>query len=351
MPESPTLSDLDAKLLNRIQSSIPLTPTPFADLAHELKIDETTCIERLHDLRHVRKYIRQISPIFDTHALRYQSSLVAAKVDPEKIEHAAQVINAHPGVSHNYQRDHAFNLWYTIVVSPDSKLGLEKTVQRLHELSSAGSTRILPTLKLYKIGVKLNMSPGSSPSNKGAVKSNHFTQADREAADHTPLTQLDRQLIRALQKDLSLVSRPFDAMAHEVGCTVDDLLAACQRYLDHKQMRRFSAVLRHRQAGFGANAMGVWQCPEDRLDEVGEKCAAFDEVSHCYHRPAYDDLPYTIYTMVHGKTPEDALNVLKRLQEVTGIENYSALWSTKEFKKVRVQYFTDAEAVWEAANG
>jgi DNA-binding Lrp family transcriptional regulator len=347
MPQSPTLSDLDAKLLNRIQSSIPLSPTPFAALAVELGIDEAVCIERLHDLRHGVKYIRQISPIFDTHALGYQSSLVAAKIQPEKIEHAVTVINGHPGVSHNYQRDHAFNLWYTVAVSPDSKLGLEKTVARLHELSGADSTRILPTLKLYKIGVKLNMGDADSDS----PKANHFTQADRESADHTPLSQLDRKLIRVLQQDLPLVSRPFDAMADEVGCTVQDLLDACQRYLDHKQMRRFSAVLRHRQAGFGANAMGVWQCPVELLDEMGEKCAAFDEVSHCYHRPAYEDLPYTLYTMVHGKTPEAALDVLKQLQQVTGIENYSALWSTHEFKKVRVQYFTDDEAQWETLHG
>lgn len=345
MPESPTLSDLDAKLLNRIQSSIPLSPTPFAALADELGIDEATCIERLYDLRHVQKFIRQISPIFDTHALGYQSSLVAAKVAPEKVEHAVEVINRHPGVSHNYQRDHAFNLWYTVAVSPDSKLGLEKTVTKLHELSGAVSTRILPTLKLYKIGVKLNMS--DSAESEDAPKTNHFTQADRDTVADTPLTQMDRDLIRVLQQDLPLVSRPFDAMAEKVGCTVQDLLDACQRYLDNKQMRRFSAVLRHRQAGFGANAMGVWQCPEDKLDEMGPKCAAFDEVSHCYHRPAYDDLPYTLYTMVHGKTPEAALEVLKRIHELTGIENYSALWSTKEFKKVRVQYFTDAEGQWE----
>ncbi|MFG0247522.1 MAG: Lrp/AsnC family transcriptional regulator [Phycisphaeraceae bacterium JB051] len=345
MPQSPTLSDLDAKLLNRIQSSIPLSPTPFADLAKELGIDEATCIERLIALRHDLQYIRQISPIFDTHALGYASSLVAAKVDPDKLNHAVQVINAHPGVSHNYQRDHAFNLWYTLAVSPDSKLGLEKTVDKLHTLSGADSTRILPTLKLYKIGVKLNMAEAADNSN--SPKANHFTEADRQAADKTPLTQQDRQLIRVLQQDLPLVSRPFDAMADEVGCSVEDLLSACQRYLDAKQMRRFSAVLQHRKAGFGANAMGVWQCPEEQLDEMGAKAAAFDEVSHCYHRPAYDDLPYTLYTMVHGKSIEDALEVLKRIQQVTGIKNYNALWSTHEFKKVRVQYFTDAQSQWE----
>ena len=136
-------------------------------------------------------------------------------------------------------------------------------------------------------------------------------------------------------------------MADEAGCRVDDLLSACQRFLDAKQMRRFSAVLQHRKAGFGANAMGVWQCPEDQLDEMGTKAAAFDEVSHCYHRPAYDDLPYTLYTMVHGKTVDDALDVLKRIQQATGIKNYSALWSTHEFKKVRVLYFTDDESKWE----
>lgn len=345
MSHTATYCEADAMLLNRIQSSIPLTPTPFADLAKELGIDETTCLKKLQSLRHEQNIIRQISPIFDTHALGYQSSLVAARIDPSKIEHAASIINTHPGVSHNYQRDHAFNLWYTLAVSPDSQLGLEKTVEKLHQLSIAQSTRILPTLKLFKIGVKLNMASGNAQAN--SPKANHFTQADRQAADKTPLTPQDRKLIRVLQQDLPLVSRPFDQLAEQADCSVEALLASCEQFLARKQMRRFSAVLQHRKAGFGANAMGVWQCDEDQIDEMGKRCAAFDEVSHCYHRPAYDDLPYNLYTMVHGKTREDALAVLDRIQKVTGIEKRSALWSTREFKKVRVQYFTDDESKWE----
>ncbi|MBL4699936.1 MAG: AsnC family transcriptional regulator [Phycisphaeraceae bacterium] len=348
MSQSPTITDLDGQLLNRIQSSIPLNPTPFATLGKELGIDETTCLKRLNALRHELSVIRQISPIFDTHALGYQSSLVAARVPLEHLEHAASVINEHPGVSHNYQRDHEFNLWYTLAISPDSELGLDHTVAKLHELSRADSTRILPTLKLFKIGVKLNMA--KTPTQSNAPKANHFTQADRMTSANTPLTTLDRNMIRVLQQDLPLIPRPFDVLASQANCSVDDLIQACQRYLERKQMRRFSAVLHHRHAGFGANAMGVWQCPEDQLDEMGKRCAAFDEVSHCYHRPAYDDLPYNLYTMVHGKTRDDALEVLKRIQQATGIENYSALWSSREFKKVRVRYFTSDEAAWEAKN-
>jgi len=339
------MNELDARLLDRIQLSITLSPTPFASLATELGIDEPTCLKRLQILRHEQKIIRQISPIFDTRAMGYQSSLVAAKIAPEHLANAAVIISEHPGVSHNYQRDHAFNLWYTLAVSPDSRFGLEKTAEKLHELSSAQSTRLLPTLKLFKIGVKLKMGNAVEASSTPA---NHFTQADQQAAGAHSMTTQDRRLIRVLQQDLPLISRPFDDMATQADCGVDELLNACERFLEHKWMRRFSAVLRHRQAGFTANAMGVWQCPEDQLDEMGKRCAAFEEVSHCYHRPAYDDLPYNLYTMVHGRTREAALDVLKRIQQATGIENHTALWSTHEFKKVRVKYFTDDEAAWEA---
>ena len=80
-----------------------------------------------------KRIVRQVTPIFDTRALGYSSMLVAAKVDPERPHRAAQVINRHPGVSHNYLRTHEFNLWFTIATEPDSKLGLDGTLEVLAE--------------------------------------------------------------------------------------------------------------------------------------------------------------------------------------------------------------------------
>jgi DNA-binding Lrp family transcriptional regulator len=106
-------------------------------------------------------------------------------------------------------------------------------------------------------------------------------------------------------------------------------------------MRRFAAVLNHRQAGFGGNGMVVWLCPEERIDELGSILAAHQEVSHCYHRPAYPEWPYNLYAMVHGRTREDCESVAVRLGESVGLMDYRILFSTREFKKIRLKLFWD----------
>lgn len=338
-----TLSDLDRRILDILQSRFPLVERPFAEIAAMAESDEATCIERIQQLRGPLGVIRQISAIFDTAALGYESSLVAAAIDEERLEAAAEIINQHPGVSHNYQRPDRFNLWYTLAVPPDSKLGLAGTIDRLHELSGAESTRALPTLKLYKIGVRFNMS-----GDDDTAPQRSFTQADRAAAADQPLTDDDKPIIRALQQDLPIEPTPFAAWAEQASCSVEQLLSAASGYIERKQMRRFAAVLNHRTAGKRSNVMAVWRAPDDRVDELGEQLAGFKEVSHCYRRPAYDDWPYNLYTMVHAADRDAAHETLSRMRQSVGLDEPKAMWSLREFKKVRVRYFTPETTAWEA---
>ncbi len=107
------------------------------------------------------RIIRQVTPIFDTRVLGYQSMLVAARVDPENPWRPAKIVNSHPGVSHNYLRNHDFNMWFTIATEPGSKLGLQGTLDVLERLTGAESIRQLPTLKLFKIRMDLEMEGGT----------------------------------------------------------------------------------------------------------------------------------------------------------------------------------------------
>src|SRR5213082_2404917 len=150
------LDDLDKRLLNLMQGSFPIAPRPYQHVASEAGIGEHEVIARVQHLIDER-IIRQVTPIFDTRALGYSSMLVAAKVDPEHPWRAANVINEHPGVSHNYLRNHEFNLWFTIATEPDSKLGLEGTLEVLAREAQAESVRQLPTLRLFKIRMDLEM--------------------------------------------------------------------------------------------------------------------------------------------------------------------------------------------------
>jgi DNA-binding Lrp family transcriptional regulator len=221
---------------------------------------------------------------------------------------------------------------------------LEATVQRLHELSGAESTRILPTLRLFKIGVNLDITGDRRPD---ATSTPEYNEDDRARSHAHALTDRDKQLVRALQDDLALTSRPFDAPAAGVGMQAEELLAEARGLQQHGFLRRFAAILYHRRAGFRANAMGVWAVPGKDVAEIGARMAAFSNVSHCYERPTYPDWQYSIFTMVHSRTPEECAEILAAIRDATGITEYRALYSTREWKKTRVRYFTPDIAAWE----
>ncbi len=339
------LDELDQQLLNRLQDSVPLTAQPFAELAAELHTSEKELLERIEKLKTPpHAIIRQISAIFDTKALGYASSLVAARIEAADLARAAAAINTHPGVTHNYQRNHPYNLWYTVAVPPNSALGLEKTVQKLHDLSGAAQTRLMPTLKLYKIGVKLNLG-GEDLTARGQPP--RFGESERREAMSYAVTPDDQRMIRVLQQDLPLLSRPYDQWAAQAGVSLERLLDAARQYQAQKRMRRFSAVLHHREAGFAANGMGVWNVPPERQEAFGTIAAGFAAVSHCYLRPTYEDWPYSIFTMVHAPKKDQCDRVLQTIAQETAIADYAALYSMREFKKTRVQYFDGQIERWE----
>jgi DNA-binding Lrp family transcriptional regulator len=343
---SVTFDPVSVRLIEQLQTELPLVAEPFAEIGRRVGLDESDVIDRVKSLRAgtggARGVIRQISAIFDSRLLGYQSTLVAAKVDPNRIDEAAAEINKHPGVSHNYRRDHGYNLWYTIAVPPDSRFGLERSVQILHEKSGAISSRLMPALKMYKIGVKFDLSENpEGPSQQDTAADG----AQRLGA--SAITDTTRQLVRVLQKDLPAESRPFDRWAAEVGITVPQLLKAGSELRASGIMRRFSAVLRHRQVGFSANAMGVWAVPPGDCDRFGQIAAGSRAVSHCYRRPTYEDWPYSLYTMVHAPTLDAAHASLAAISQATGYQDYSALFSTHEYKKVRVKYFAGDIEAWE----
>jgi DNA-binding Lrp family transcriptional regulator len=336
------MDDRDRQLLNLIQTRFPLVWRPYRELGQLLGESELDVIERVRRLR-AERIIRQISAIFDTKALGYKSSLVAMRVPAERLSDAARIINEHPGVSHNYERNHAYNLWFTIAVPPSSDL--EATVQRLHELARAETTRVMYTLKLFKIGVELDMTGERPPDARARPQ---YGEADRERAGRSQLTERDVAVLRELQEDLPAEPEPFAPMAARLGYSEEELFGHARDLLERGFLRRYAAILYHRKAGFKSNAMGVWSVPSERIGEVGLQMASFAAVSHCYQRPTYPDWPYTVFTMVHGNSDEQCEQILAAISQATGITDYRSLYSTREYKKTRVRYFTPEMAEWEA---
>ena len=337
------LDETDKRLMNMLQSNFPLDPEPFALIASEAELELSDVLARTQRLLDGR-IIREITPIFDTRALGYESMLVAAKVDGENPQRAAAIVNSHPGVSHNYLRTHDFNLWFTIATPPDSELGLDGTLEVLMRETGAESMRQLPTLTLFKINMNLEMEKGTEAL-AAAVEA-----APPRELEPQPYDEDDVALIRALQGPMEAVERPYDEAAAELGIGTEELLDRLGVMVDRRILRRVAAILYHRRAGFSANGMGVWKVPEEDILEVGGRMAAFRGISHCYQRPTYEDWPYSVFTMAHGRSKEECDAILDSIAEECGMgpDDRATLYSSTEYKKIRLHYFTDDYARWEA---
>lgn len=326
------IDSLDKELLNEIQWVFPLVQRPFLEIGKHLGISENEVMRRISIMKK-NGIIRQINAIFDTRNLGYKSALIAFAVDPDKLDSVAQEVNKHPGVSHNYERNHEFNMWFTMAVPPGGDM--KRELDDLSVLDGVIKYRLLPTLKLYKIGVRLDMV---NDDPKKPLPERDVKQIEPKKFE---ISAEDKCFIRELQKDLRIVSEPFNEPARNLGMSVQELFERANQYQISGIMRRFAAILRHRDVGFTANGMVVWKVPQDKVDEVGNKLALFPQVSHCYRRPIYPDWPFNLFSMIHARTMEAAENIASEMSRHTGMSEYKILFSSREFKKERVKYFVE----------
>ncbi len=336
------LDAADKRLMNVMQSEFPLVAEPYVQIAERAEMPVDEAMSRAQHLLDNR-IIREVTPIFDTRTLGYSSMLVAAKVDAEYPHRPAEIINSHPGVSHNYLRTHEFNLWFTIATPPDSELGLQGTLDVLQRETGAESIRQLPTLILFKINMNLEMQ-GDTKALAALVEAAPPRELEAQPYDDT-----DIAVIRALQGPMEVTDRPYDAAASEVGMSTEAFLDHLRAMVERKILRRVAAILYHRRAGFSANGMGVWRVPEDRIEEVGGRMAAVRGISHCYQRPTYPDWPYSVFTMAHGRSKEECDAILDSIadeHELHG-DDRAVLYSSTEYKKIRLRYFVDDYDRWE----
>jgi len=324
------LDAIDKTLLNDIQWVFPLVERPYLEIAKKHKISEEDVMRRISILKEMG-IIRQINAIFDTRRLGYKSALIAFSVKPEKLDNVAEMVNKHPGVSHNYERNHEYNMWFTLAVPPGSDI--KQDLYKMASLEGVIKYRVLPTLKLYKIGVRLDMV------NEDQDRPRPIDKVKEINSEKGKITERDRRFIRELQKDLAVVSEPFKDVAANLDITTAQLFAKAKEYEETGIMRRFAAILRHRQAGFVANGMVVWHVPDDMIDKVGFRLAAFPQVSHCYRRPTYPDWRFNLFSMVHARTLQAAEKIAAEMSEIVSISDYQILFSSREFKKERVKYF------------
>ncbi len=321
------MEDLDRKLLNLVQKDFPLSPRPFKALGEDLGLTEEEVLRRLQALT-AQGILRQIGAIFHPQALGYQTTLVAAEIPAELEEQAASVINAHPGVSHNYLRAHRLNFWFTIAVPPGKNL--KEEVSALLKTAGAKTFLLLPIKRVFRIAVVFDLEEGTAGDG-------HFSQMrERVLPDERTI-----RLVRTLQEPLPLTPRPFEEVALPLGMSEEEVLSWIREMLSRGVMRRFAGLVRHRKAGFRENVMVAWQVAPERTEEVGLALAREPGVTHCYERKSYPHWPYNLYTMIHAK--KDLTARIAELSRKYDLPDYLALRTLREYKKVRLKLFIEED--------
>ena len=322
------LDDADRRILTAIQADLPVAQRPFDSLAERLGLEAGDVVGRVARLVSAG-LVRRIGPIFDSRRLGYVSTLVAARVPPARLADAAARASALPGVTHSYERRHAWNLWFTLTARSEGEI--DAALDALRHETGLPDIRSLPALAVYKIRVRFDLAgepaeePPPLPPNGPAAE----------------LNEEQKELVRLLQEGLPAEREPFAAAAARLGWPVARVVDQVRAWLEAGVIRRFGAVVRHRELGYRANGMAVFRVPEGRIDDAGRRLAARPEISHCYRRPPLPDFPYNLYAMVHGRTEDEVRGLVADLARDLDLPGRDLLFSVTEFKKTSMRYFAD----------
>lgn len=314
------LSALDLALLDRWQRDFPLVPRPFATLAEALDLDEDLVIARTRDLK-ARGLVSRVGAVVRPNTAG-ASTLAALAVPPARLEAVARRVNAEPGVNHNYEREHEINLWF--VATALDRAALNATLARI-----AADTGLevldLPLERAYHIDLGFPLADA-----RGTARPPNPERPCIEASD------LDRALLAALEEGLPLVHRPYAEVAEALGRCESEVIDDLRRLVEGGVVSRFGYVVRHRRLGFRANAMAVWDLPDESVDRVAAGFAARPFVTLCYRRPRrLPRWPYNLFCMIHGRERAEVERQLAELnaEAGTGALPQAVLFSRRCFKQ------------------
>ena len=322
------LSNIDRKLVDLLQAECPLTRHPYADVGLGLGISEEEVIAQIKQLK-ADGIIRLIGAVWAAGKLGYQTTLIAIRVVDSHMDKASQLLIQHPRISHAYERDHYYNLWFTLATLATNDI--EAELSELAKPIKADAFFSLPAVTTFKLRTHFALGGDS----QAETPANHEIGVGEQK---TELSSSDRMVINELQQDLPLTHTPFSAMAVRLGMDEDYFLVRCQSLKQRGIIRRFGAAVNHRKVGFKANAMTCWIAPREKVAAAGKKLALLKEVSHCYERKTNPLWHYNLFAMIHGRTKEVCQEIAGKVSTETGLTDYVMLFSTREIKKTRIKY-------------
>ena len=321
------------ELAMAMQRSFPLCSRPYAEIGRTVGLSEDRVLEQVREWKSSGG-LREISAVMEGAAIGYDSALVCGRIAPEALDRVANIISGHPTVTHNYERSHDYNLWFTIAVPLE--MGLENHLKALEELTGAGPFHALRRTLTFKVGVVFDFNGGRNNTEAVQLPQGFPTVV---------IGKKDARILRALQTDLPVTAEPFAELAQAHDLTEDDLLGFAEAQWG-RALRKYVATFRHRKMGIAANGMTVWNVAPADLPETGRRLAACSEVSHCYARGTCPDFPYTLYSMLHAPNQNELKRIAEKTAQTIGVNDYLVLHSPREYKKTRLRYFLPELDAW-----
>ncbi|NMM80228.1 AsnC family transcriptional regulator [Acidovorax sp. SRB_14] len=320
------LDTLQLALLNPWQRGFPLVRDPFHQIAQQAGMAVDAVLAGYAQLQ-ASGALSRIGGVFAGHA-GGAALLAAMAVPPERLCAVAAQVSAHPGVNHNYEREHRHNLWFVMTGHDDP--AVRRAMAALEQQTG------LPALQLrmeraYRIDLGFDLRSRTAPAPMAAA-------AARTAA---PVAAVDRPLAALLEGGVPLEHHPFDAWAQALGRTPHEVLQTLQHWLDTGTLRRLGAIVRHHELGFDANAMTVFDVPDAEVDACGEALARAAGVTLAYRRARAAGWPYNLYCMVHGRDRAAVLAVIERVTARSGLAHVprEVLFSRQRFKQTGPRRF------------
>ncbi|GAA0207755.1 siroheme decarboxylase subunit beta [Halobaculum roseum] len=328
------LDDVDARLIDDYQSGFPVAERPFGVVADDLGIDEGEALDRVKRLRE-RGVFRRFGAVLNPPVIG-SSTLAAVSAPEDRFEEIAEVINGYRQVNHNYRRDHEWNQWF--VVTAASRETRDRILAEIEERTGC-SVLNLPMLTDYYIDLEFPVWNDDAFARESIESTEAAATRISESATGD-LSALDRALLVEIQDGFPLTATAYRDVADAVGADVEDVLAAIERLLADGCIKRIGCVVNHIVTGFRNNCMVVWDVPDDRLDELGERVGELPYVTLCYHRPRRpdQDWPYNLFTMVHGREAEAVDAKIDELADDYLPFDHERLYSTATLKQTGAQY-------------
>lgn len=318
---------LDLRLLNEFQRGFPLEARPFDAVGERLGADGNEVLWRFRRLLQ-DGFLGRIGVAFRPGAAG-ASTLAAMAVPPQRLAAVAAQVNAHPGVNHNYEREHHVNLWF--VLAAPGAAALEAALAEVRRDTG------LPVLSLpleaeYHIDLGFDLHTGVAPRAFAPAT------ARVEAAE--------RPLLAAIAEGLPLVPEPYAALGRAAGMDAGTVREILLRWIETGVARRFGCIVRHRRLGYEANAMAVWDVPEAEVDERGARLARQPGVTLCYRRRRDPQWRYNLYCMVHGRERGAVRAQLDAVAAAAGLAGlpHEVLFSRRCFRQRGARYAPQAEA-------